>query len=253
MTDGVERQSALAKTILRKPGFNSQQIDFPESELLQNFRQGTQMATQGNGNNSGSIIASSSHHLITSCNQNESHYGIRIIDNFLCRSHRTTLQSISPRVRVSVTATKSLPTLPGNNPPGRGSRTCRQIIREVTKATAAPSAGHSSQPLEQMDAIPRWIIWTRPLRARTLKGVGQKSEVLPSVHLSDAKTGQMWGTPLDIKKPRAEFTDQPHQSRLGSITAILWVVEHGLSTEKSPDIDAIEAPYQTTLRIPSLN
>jgi len=102
-------------------------------------------------------------------------------------------------------------------------------------------------------AIPRWVIWTRPLWAWTLKGVGKKGKVLSTVHLNDAKTGQMWGAPLHVEETRAEFADQPHQSRLGGITAILRVVKHRLTTEKSPNIDAVEASYQTALRVPRLN
>lgn len=51
----------------------------------------------------------------------------------------------------------------------------------------------------------------------------------------------------------AKFADQPHQSRLGGITAILRVVKHRLTTEKSPNTNAVEASYQTALRVPRLN
>ena len=56
-----------------------------------------------------------------------------------------------------------------------------------------------------------------------------------------------------VEETGAEFADQPHQSRLGGITAILRVVKHRLTTEKSPNIDAVEASYQTALRVPRLN
>ena len=104
-----------------------------------------------------------------------------------------------------------------------------------------------------MTAIPRWVIWTRPLWARTLKGVGKKGKVLSAVHIDDAKSGQMWSAPLHVKETRAKFADQPHQRRLGGITAILRVVKHRLTTEKSPNTNAVEASYQTALRVPRLN
>ena len=47
MADGIGRAAALIEAVLRRTGLNSRHINFPESEMLQDFQQGTRMAARG--------------------------------------------------------------------------------------------------------------------------------------------------------------------------------------------------------------
>lgn len=55
--DGIDREAVPTEAVLRRTERNSRHINFPESEMLQDFQQGTRMVTRGNDDNSGSIIA----------------------------------------------------------------------------------------------------------------------------------------------------------------------------------------------------
>ncbi|UBS52202.1 hypothetical protein LCQ46_00510 [Cutibacterium acnes subsp. acnes] len=57
VADGIDREAVPTEAVLRRTERNSRHINFPESEMLQDFQQGTQMVTRGNDDNSGSIIA----------------------------------------------------------------------------------------------------------------------------------------------------------------------------------------------------
>ena len=84
----------------------------------------------------------------------------------------------------------------------------------VVTVAPTPSGGHFSQPIEELDAIPRRIIGTRPLRSRTIQGIIKKVKVFRPVNLGDAETGQVRGAPLHVQQSRTEFTHQPQQSSL---------------------------------------
>ncbi|WP_428706105.1 hypothetical protein, partial [Staphylococcus aureus] len=57
VADGIDREAVPTEAVLRRTERNSRHINFPESEMLQDFQQGTRMVTRGNDDNSGSIIA----------------------------------------------------------------------------------------------------------------------------------------------------------------------------------------------------
>lgn len=57
VADGIDREAVPTEAVVRRTERNSRHINFPESEMLQDFQQGTRMVTRGNDDNSGSIIA----------------------------------------------------------------------------------------------------------------------------------------------------------------------------------------------------